>query len=204
MATGPTDWPGLGTWRARDWREVRSIWSALRPELGDPASVGEVVRTFRGRILTGIDVGPVFERWVLEAFRRSGAGVHDPFVFPMPHNEQVKEQIDGLILHGPRAYLVESKFWAERVDFTPIAKLHLQVEQRPIGTLGLFFSAFGYTDPAIELAGALRPTRVLLFDHVDLQWAMGPRRTMLDMVERSWISAVKFGTPYFKRGDETA
>ena len=45
----------------------------------------------------------------------------------------------------------------------PIFRLHLMAEQRPIGTMGLIFSASGYTDPAIELAERLRPIRVLVF-----------------------------------------
>ena len=119
----------------------------------------------------------------------------------MRESGETREQIDGLLFAGWQGFLIECKFWTGKVDFGPIALLHTLLESRPVGTLGLFFSAFGYTGPAIEAAEMLRPLRVLLFVRDDLEWALGPRNfkgRMAEMVRRKWMLAVKFGRPHAK------
>src|SRR5437588_700640 len=112
------------------------------PELGQE----EVVRRFRGRVLTPQQGGIVFERWVLEAFRLSGVRGHYPYRVAISEREGgTKEQIDGLLFDGWQGFLLESKCQAKPVDFDPIALLYTLVEQRVVGTMGLFFSASGYT-----------------------------------------------------------
>ncbi|MEJ7638717.1 MAG: hypothetical protein WKF75_12265, partial [Singulisphaera sp.] len=69
----------------------------------------------------------------------------------------------------------------------------LLVEQRTVGTLGLFFSAFGYTPPAFESTEYLRPIRVLLFDPIDITWALGHPGGMMKMVRRKWVLALRSG-----------
>jgi hypothetical protein len=97
-----------------------------------------------------------------------------------------------------QAFLVESKLWRNGVSFGPIALLSHHVEQRPSSTLGLFFSAFGYTAPAIESAQYFHSTRVLMFDGSDLRKAI-QQRDLVQLVRENWISAVKFGDPYYRR-----
>jgi hypothetical protein len=117
---------------------------------------------------------------------------------------QTREQIDGMVLVGGRAFLIESKFWTDKVDFGPIALFHTLLESRPTGTLGLFFSAFGYTYPALESAELLRPVRVLLIDQEDLAWVLGKgsfKGRMGELVRRKWLAAVKLG-PSFVAADQ--
>jgi hypothetical protein len=71
----------------------------------------------------------------------------------------------------------------------------------------LFFSAFGYTEPALESAALLRPQRVLLFSEKDLAWAMLPtslrkskatkafQGRMLQMVRKKWLLAIRSAVP---------
>lgn len=163
----------------------------MRPEEDDPG----VERRFREQILTPEQAGTVFERRVLEAFRLSGHTGHYPFTVPMQASGSIREQIDGLVIDGWQSFLVESKFWIGQVDFGPIALLHTLLDTRPVGTLGLFFSAFGYTQPAKESTDRLRPVRVLLFDQDDLDWALVKRPfkgSMMEMVRRKWPLAVMY------------
>ena len=160
-------------WKAADAKELRKVWKALRMDLIDE----NTERSFRGRTLAPEQAGDVFERWVLEAFRLSGMTGHYAFPVPLRASESIREQIDGLVIDGWQGFLVESKFWMKKVDFGPIALLHSHVETRPAGTLGLFFSAFGYTTPALESAELLRPIRVMLFDSSDLLWRCGQGRS---------------------------
>jgi hypothetical protein len=182
----------LDGWRARNPKHLREIYSDLRPESNDPGTG----RTFAGQALTLEQAGGVFERWVLEAFRLSGQTGHYSFEVSMSGSGTTREQIDGMVLDGWQGFLIESKFWTGKVDFGPIALFHTIVDTRPIGTLGLFFSAFGYTYPAQESADRLRPMRVLLFDHVDLTWALAKepfKGSMAEMVRRKWVLAVQYG-----------
>jgi Restriction endonuclease len=164
----------------------------------------DTLRSFRGQQLTPEQAGDVFERWILEAFRLSGMTGHYSYRVPMRDSGNTREQIDGMVFDGWQSFLVEAKFWPGNVDFGPIALLHSMVESRPVGTLGLFFSAFGFTVPALESAGLLRPSRVLLFDYTDIDWALGKRSfkgRMLEMVRREWMLAVKNGSPQVVRAD---
>jgi hypothetical protein len=196
----PTPPVSLTDWVAGDLGDLRSIWESLRPDL----DAADTERTFRGRPLTPQQAGDVFERWVMEAFRLSGARGGYAYRVPLRGSGSTREQIDGLLFDGWQGFLVESKFWTDKASFGPIALLHLLVEQRPVGVLGLFFSAFGYTVPAVESAELLHPIRVLLFDRQDLTWALGSTPfagRMAEMVRRKWMHAVKYGRPYGPASD---
>lgn len=158
-------------WRAKNLAELRQIWDDLRPD----APQGGVARSFRGQVLSTEEGGDVFERWVMEAFRLSGVPCSYGFQVPMADSGNTREQIDGMIYDGWQGFLIESKFWTGKVDFGPIALLQAILVTRPIGTVGLFFSLFGYTRPASVSAALLRPVRILLFDLGDFQWALGVR-----------------------------
>ena len=188
----------LTGWQAKNVAELRQIWADLRWETLESG----IERTFRGQVLTPEQAGDVFERWVLEAFRLSGATGHYGFDVPLSATGHTREQIDGLVFDGWQGFLVECKFWKDKVDFGPVAHFHAILDRRPVGTLGLFFSAFGYTVPAAESAALLHPMRVLRFDHVDLNWALAHKSfngRMLAMVRRKWRLAVKYGA---SRGQE--
>lgn len=180
----------LDAWRPAGWEALRSAWGALMPPPGNP-------RTFGARELDLAEAGYVFERWIIEAFRQSEGVefVDRPFAVPRRGRGELKEQIDGLVLHGWQAFLLESKLRTRPVDFEPIAQLHVQVLSRPVGTLGLFFSGSGYTPAAVELAESLRPLCVLLFGPADLRWAQEPGRDMIQMVRQKWRAAVRTGSP---------
>jgi hypothetical protein len=181
-------------WRAENLQQLRRIWLDLRPEEDDPG----VVRTFRDQVLTAEQAGKVFERWVLEAFRLSGHTGHYPFTVPMQESGATREQIDGMVIEGWQGFLIESKFWTDLVDFGPIALFHTLLDTRPIGALGLLFSAFGYTNPAKESANRLRPVRVLLFEQEDVNWVLARKPfkgSMLELVRRKWLLAVMYGSP---------
>ncbi len=176
-------------WQAENLQQLRRIWRDLRPEEDDPRAI----RKFRDQDLTPEQAGTVFERWVLEAFRLSGHTGHYAFTVPMQQSGSTREQLDGLVLDGWQCFLIESKFWTDQVDFGPIALLHTLLDTRPVGTLGLFFSAFGFTNPAMESADRLRPVRVLLFDQQDMNWVLAKKSfkgAMLEMVRRKWLLAV--------------
>ncbi len=113
----------------------------------------------------------------------------------MAGSRRTQEELDGLIFMGWQGFLIEAKNERDPVAIDPIFRLHLLAEQRPIGTMGLLFSASGYTEPAIESAERLRPIRVLLFDRSDLEWAVGDGKSPQEVVRRKWILALRSGKP---------
>jgi hypothetical protein len=183
MMTDPDDPDVYRSWQADDWDVLRTIWTDLYPS-------EEEAPRFGPDVLTPQQAGWVFERWILEAFRLSGAAGHYPY-----DNPQIQEQIDGLVFDGWQGFLIESKFQSRKIDIDPIYRLHVIVEQRLVGALGLFFSASGFTVPAVEKARALRPIRVLLFEADDLNWALQRPGSMMTMVQRKWLLALKEGHP---------
>lgn len=125
-------------WTAANWNDLQSIWGALLPEFSEEPATRN--RTFHNCEISPQDAGIVFERLFLEAFRLSSAEIQNPFRVPSRSTSQPKEQIDGLVLvNSWQAFLVESKLWRDPVSFGPIALLNHHVDQRPLGTLGLFF-----------------------------------------------------------------
>jgi hypothetical protein len=202
MATPARETPFDNSWQASDKKDLVSIWTGLRPNLDDQTAE----RTFREKSLTPAQAGLVFQRWLLEAFRLSGAAGHYAYQVPLKENGMTREEIDGLVFANGQGYLLEAKFWCQKVDFGPIALLNCRVEQRPQGTLGLFFSAFGYTPPALESAELFHPSRVLLFEHKDLVWSLEQKKfmgSMAEMVLRKWRLAVKYGRPNMPVANET-
>jgi hypothetical protein len=187
------DEPFLRDWKAKGWQELVSIWKDLVPE-ENPAG-GPIVRKFRKQVVTSSQAGTVFERWVVEAFRLSGAEGQYPYEVPMTATGRTKEQIDGIVYDGWQGFLIESKCQEDPIDFGPIALLNVLVEKRVAGTLGLLFSVSGYTAAALESAELLRPIRVLLFDRRDLDSIVRAKKSMLEMVRRKWIFAVQYGRP---------
>ena len=79
------------------------------------------------------------------------------------------------------------------MDFGPIARLHCLVQQRQSHTLGLLFSAFGFTAPALDSVELLRPIRVLLFDQNDVEFGLQSAEKMRGMIHSKWALALKFG-----------
>jgi hypothetical protein len=201
MAIPKSDPDSLTDWQATGAKELRKIWEDLQTDAIDESTE----RKFRGRNITPAEAGDVFERWVLEAFRLSGMTGHYAFPVSLRQSASTREQIDGLVLDGWQGFLVESKFWTKKVDFGPIALLQAHVETRLAGTLGLFFSAFGYTPAALETTELLRPLRVLLFDGYDLEWALAPgpfKGRMMEMVRRKWVLAMMYGLAHLSVSDK--
>lgn len=151
--------------------------------------------------LTPQDAGIFFQRWVCEAFRLSadgGSGVVVQHAFTVPTNDggRTQEEIDGLVVKGWQPFLIQCKLEQHPTAFDAIARFHLQVERRPLGTLGLFFSR-DYSDAALEL----RPMRVMLFRAVEIATAMeialnkGGDFSMMKLVKAKWLNAVKLARP---------
>lgn len=184
----------LTSWNATNWDELRQVWSELIGADSANSALGSTNPKFRNQEVSDSQAGYVFQTWIIEAFRLSGIEIDRPFRVPTAPgiNEQTLAELDGFVVIDNHRFIIESKF--QRLDFDPIARLHLLVEQRPVGTMGLLFATEGYTRPAIDSAHILRPIRVLLFarDDIDFIARSGDIGTA---VRVKWKRAVMFGRP---------
>jgi hypothetical protein len=172
-------------WQAKNWSDFRKTWRDLRPNYDEPPRPPR----FRDVELDQQKAGWLFERLVPDAFRLDGVSGH------YPYEASKREQVDGLIVIGRQGFLVESKYQEKRLGIDPIYRLHVLVEHRPAGALGLLFSGSGFTQGARESAQFLKPIRILLFEPLDLEWAFQDEGRMMAMVRRKWAFALKLGRP---------
>jgi len=180
---------GLAQWRADNWTGIKAVWSGLMPE-------SKAAPCFGTQELTPAQAGVVFGRLMTEALRLGGLSGHHAFTVSIGDEDaRIREEIDGLVMDRWQGFLVEAKYWRDGVDFGPIARLHVLASQRPEGTLGLFFSAFGFTLAARASAQLLRPMRVLLFDGLDLAFALRKAQNVREAIQRKWKLALKHGRP---------
>ncbi len=185
----------IARWIPSGWDELVAAWEELLPEETDPDGSGPIVRRFQSSPITPQLAGKVFERWIIGAFQAGGARVEYPHKVPMPDHPEsgVLEEIDGLVFDNWQGFLVQSKFWERQsVDFAPISDFFDQVSRRPPGTLGLLFTAFSVSASALEKAKRHSPQSLLLIQRDDIAWAC-TNRNMLQLIERKWRGAVKFG-----------
>ena len=186
--------------KPKDTEELLRFWNDLFPEFQTDKPTASSTRRFRDVDLSPQEAGWVFEHWVCEAFALQSPGelsVLGPMTIPGESSGRPKEELDGFITtQNWQGFVIQSKLEQDKTSFDPLARFHLQVERRPVGTIGLFF-ARDYTEPATELARELRPIRVLLFRIAEINWALtrSPQMTMLEMVERKWRSAVIYAKP---------
>jgi hypothetical protein len=142
-----------------------------------------------GHPVDGWEEGKAFEYLVLRAFELEAAQV----VWPYFANRF--EQIDGAVFVDGMSCLVESKQHAAPLGFGPIAKFKARLDRRPPGTLGMLFSAGGFTAPAVEEA-LHHPTRnVLLWSDTDITYAL--MTGMRSGLQRKWRKAVEKAAPDF-------
>jgi hypothetical protein len=182
-------------WEPKGWDDLEATWEDLIREHTSLSPEKEAKSYFQSSPITNQQAGRVFERWVIGAFKESGADVEYPFTVlggQIPGRRLVEEH-DGLLFDGWQGFLIQSKFSPKTtLNIEPITKLKAHVESRPTSTIGLFFSAFGISVPALYEAGRLRPVHLLIFQRVDILWAI-KRRDILNLVKRRWQLAVKYG-----------
>ncbi len=114
--------------------------------------------------------GKALEYLVLRAFQLESAEIKWPYQVNL--DGETIEQIDGVVYSNNLACLIECKDQSEEVNIEPIAKLRNQLLRRPGPTIGIVFSRSGFTDPAVTLARFLAPQTILLWDGLEIEYAL--------------------------------
>ncbi len=161
--------------RLDDWTKLGSLWESIRA--GDTPGWTE---------------GKAFEYLVLQAFRLDGGIVRWPYNVLMEN--EVVEQIDGVVHIGRFSCVVESKHTANSVAIAPLAKMRNQLLRRHSGTIGLIFSYSGFTSPAILLAQHMAPQSILLWNGNEVEQVIQDRK-IREFLEFKYRSCVETGIP---------
>lgn len=136
------------------------------------------------------DPGKAFEFLVLRAFEMEGADVTWPYVVHL--EDAIVEEIDGVVHLPGLSCLVQSKDEMMPVNFEPIAKLRSQLMRRPSAVVGMIVSRAGFTSAAQALVGYLSPQTILLWEGMELEWALKHGR-MAEALKVKFRRAVEHG-----------
>jgi Restriction endonuclease len=161
--------------QALGWAGLRDLWTRIQ-----------------NRDTPDWDPGKAFEYLVLRIFQLDGAVVRWPYRVTL-HGEHV-EQIDGVVVAAGLHAMVESKDQNDPVAIEPIAKLRNQLMRRPVATIGMVFSRSGYTDPALTLASYLSGQTILLWQPMEVEFALRNER-IVPYLEHKCLACVMDGTP---------
>ncbi len=163
--------------QALGWAELRQLWAGVLA--GDTP---------------GWEPGKAFEYLILRAFELDEAAVRYPFMVDL-FDEPV-EQLDGVVHVQHLTCLIESKHYATKVNFEPIAKLRNQLLRRHSGAIGSVFSVSGFTEPALVLADFTAPQAVLLWDQNDINFVLDAEK-ICNALLRKYRHFVEEGHAYF-------
>lgn len=162
-------------------KKLRSLWHQLRA--GSAA---------------GFPSGKAFEFLLVRAFQIDGAEVEWPYDVPtIGPGATASHQIDGVVHFAGLALLLEAKHWNGNVDFAPIAKLAAHLRRRPANTMGIVFSAQGFTDPARESVLLSGSCQILLWEGDEIEWAMSQSGRFTEGLLTKYRQAVKQALPDF-------
>lgn len=158
-----------------DWDKLRSLWEQI--ETGDTP---------------GWDDGKAFEYLVLQAFGLDGGTVRWPFEVEL--EDEIVEQLDGVVHIGRFSCIVESKHTKKPVPIMPIAKMRNQLLRRHSGAIGLVFSYAGFTEAATLLAKYIAPQAILLWTGAEVRQVVSESK-ILDYLEYKYRACVETGLP---------
>ncbi|MEM1214787.1 MAG: hypothetical protein AAGJ82_03835 [Bacteroidota bacterium] len=139
------------------WKELRQLWHQIRQRKTQPEW----------------PPGRALEYFLLRGFELEEAEVVYPF--EVYRQNEIVEQIDGVVFWNNFTVLMECKDVSRAVNFDPIAKLRSRLMTRPSNVIGAFFSMAGYTIPAQIVAQHLAPQTILLWEPSDIDFSLRNR-----------------------------
>ncbi|WP_088254542.1 restriction endonuclease [Fimbriiglobus ruber] len=163
--------------RAMKWPQLRKLWKQIR-----------------ARDTPDWDSGKAFEYLVLRMFELDGARVRWPYLVKI--GSEITEEIDGSVKMGSLYSLIESKDERDDIAIVPIAKLRNQLLRRPSGTIGMVFSASGFTPAAILLTQFVANPPILLWTGREIEYALNNRKIVV-FCESKYRIFVDTGMPEF-------
>lgn len=158
------------------WDELDQLWTAIE-----------------NRTTPSWAAGAAFEHLVLRCFQLCGARIIWPYSVSL--DEEIVEQIDGMILFDHFTSLIEVKDTTDPISVEPIAKLRNQLLRRPAGIIGAVFSRAGFTSPARTLAQYTSPQAILLWSGEEVAYLLRGKRAFKESFARKFEFLAQKGIP---------
>ncbi len=146
-----------------------------------------------GANLPGWPPGRALEYLVLRAFQLEGARVTWPY--EVRNRDVLLEQVDGAVYCDGLTCLIETKAYAQPLDYLPVSRMKARLQRRPRTVIGAVFSLGEFTRATFLLAETLPPPDVLLWTGKDIAWALR-RRAMRAGLRRKHRYAIEHGFPH--------
>jgi len=142
--------------------------------------------------------GKKLEALLNRLFKAADILVRDSFTLRGDESQGIIEQIDGVVEIDLQLYMVEVKWWHERLGPGEVAQHQVRVFTRGHAR-GIFISATGYTDAAIQKCReTLHMASFVLCDLEEIVRHLEAQRPLLDLF-RPKIQAAIIETNPFKR-----
>lgn len=132
--------------------------------------------------------GYQLERVFVQLMRISGIPVEEPFRI-------VGEQLDGAIKYDGHYYLIELKWFAEKLEPTHIGSFYFKVDGK-LGARGLAIAMNGYTSGVHESVAKGKELKVILLDGNHLANVIYGQYTFSELLDHAVKSASLYGRLY--------
>jgi len=133
--------------------------------------------------------GKVLEGVMNDLFAYGGILVREAFTVLEPDAGGVVEQVDGAVEIDGRFFLVELKWWNERLGTAEVSQHLVRVWARAEAG-GIFISSSGYTEPAISTVdGVLNQRIVVLVELEEIVHAVENDVELRDLLKKKIIGA---------------
>lgn len=136
--------------------------------------------------------GYAFERFLKTLFDFSGLEAREAF-------RLVGEQIDGSIVNGSDAYLVEAKWQNARIGAAELHVLEGKLQQKAAWARGLFISYSGFTEDGLSAFG--KGKKVICVDGLDLYDALARELPIKLVIDRKARRAAETGQAFVRVRD---
>ncbi|MFJ4152012.1 restriction endonuclease [Streptomyces galbus] len=105
--------------------------------------------------------GRKFEEWLNRLLEKEGMAPRTSF-------RPAGEEVDGSFVHEGRFYLLEAKWWKEKVPASAVYQFKGKVDGKLVGTIGVFISMSEYGPDAVDALRVGKDLNVVLFDRDDV------------------------------------
>jgi restriction system protein len=142
--------------------------------------------------------GKKLESLLNRIFKASDILVRESFTLRGDESQRIVEQIDGVVEIDGQLYLVEVKWWDERLGPGEVAQHQVRVFVRGQAR-GIFIAARGYTEAAIQICReGLQKAPFVLCELEEIVRALEAEMPLADMFRRKIQSAIVDKQPLTK------
>ena len=142
--------------------------------------------------------GKKLEAVLNRLFKASDILVREAFTLRGDESQRIVEQIDGVVDIDGQLYIVELKWWDQRLGPGDVAQHQVRVFSRGQAR-GIFISASGYTEAAIQSCReALQRAPFVLCELEEIVRALEAEMPLPDLLKRKIQSAIVDKLPFTK------